>query len=381
MALLPRTLFARVATVVTRSWSMLAAGLTLLGISPALRAQNYAVPSSPELALSQGHYPEVFGNDTLRRIGNWAYNTVTGRAYQIGGQGQVEANDVRGSEGIGPNRALGGEDMKVGRFLSLDPLAAKYPHNSPYAFSENRVIDAVELEGLEATGFEMRSERLYSGYLQGTVTDKEIHNFHQAGFNGLVMAAGISSGAMELRMLWGLIKAGSWKGLLRWGAEEAVSETFTNLTGIPFVDPRNALRSIQMAATGGRFKGNWAGMEAHERQRSAEYLEGGSALERTDVPGTGGADFRIDGKLTEFKSLQGDKMNHTTGLGRLQEATKKPGVQVIDLDIRTPQGTARDAATMYDRFAGTDQGKAFFAGGGEVRFATTEGMVTYGQKQ
>jgi hypothetical protein len=28
-------------------------------------------------------------------------------------------------------------------------LAPDYPHNSPYAFSENRVIDAVELEGLE----------------------------------------------------------------------------------------------------------------------------------------------------------------------------------------------------------------------------------------
>jgi hypothetical protein len=31
----------------------------------------------------------------------------------------------------------------------VDPLAPKYPHNSPYAFSENRLIDGVELEGLE----------------------------------------------------------------------------------------------------------------------------------------------------------------------------------------------------------------------------------------
>lgn len=31
----------------------------------------------------------------------------------------------------------------------MDPLAAKYPHNSPYAFSENKVIDHIELEGLE----------------------------------------------------------------------------------------------------------------------------------------------------------------------------------------------------------------------------------------
>lgn len=31
----------------------------------------------------------------------------------------------------------------------MDPLASKYPYNSPYAFSENRVIDGIELEGLE----------------------------------------------------------------------------------------------------------------------------------------------------------------------------------------------------------------------------------------
>ena len=40
-------------------------------------------------------------------------------------------------------------DARIGRFLSLDPLAPDYPHNSPYAFSENRVIDGVELEGRE----------------------------------------------------------------------------------------------------------------------------------------------------------------------------------------------------------------------------------------
>ncbi len=40
-------------------------------------------------------------------------------------------------------------DPRVGRFLSLDPLSAQYPHNSPFAFSENRVIDGTELEGLE----------------------------------------------------------------------------------------------------------------------------------------------------------------------------------------------------------------------------------------
>lgn len=40
-------------------------------------------------------------------------------------------------------------DPRIGRFLSIDPLAFKYPWNSPYAFAENKVIQFIELEGLE----------------------------------------------------------------------------------------------------------------------------------------------------------------------------------------------------------------------------------------
>ena len=41
-------------------------------------------------------------------------------------------------------------DPAIGRFWQVDPLAEDYLHNGVYNFSENRVIDAVELEGLEA---------------------------------------------------------------------------------------------------------------------------------------------------------------------------------------------------------------------------------------
>lgn len=41
------------------------------------------------------------------------------------------------------------EDPRLVRFFSVDPLADDYPHNSPYAFAENRLIDGIELEGLE----------------------------------------------------------------------------------------------------------------------------------------------------------------------------------------------------------------------------------------
>ncbi|MGB3465778.1 MAG: RHS repeat-associated core domain-containing protein, partial [Cyclobacteriaceae bacterium] len=41
-------------------------------------------------------------------------------------------------------------DPALGRFFNVDPLAEKFYYNSTYAFSENKVIRHVELEGLEA---------------------------------------------------------------------------------------------------------------------------------------------------------------------------------------------------------------------------------------
>ena len=41
-------------------------------------------------------------------------------------------------------------DARLGRFWSVDPLAAKYPWNSTYAFAENSPIGYLEMEGLEA---------------------------------------------------------------------------------------------------------------------------------------------------------------------------------------------------------------------------------------
>ena len=68
--------------------------------------------------------------------------------YRYGYQGQEMDNEI---QGIG--NAISYEyritDPRSGRFYSIDPLASKYPYNSSYAFSENRVIDGIELEGLE----------------------------------------------------------------------------------------------------------------------------------------------------------------------------------------------------------------------------------------
>ncbi|MEW4923108.1 RHS repeat-associated core domain-containing protein [Algibacter sp. 2305UL17-15] len=70
-------------------------------------------------------------------------------SYRYGFQGQEKDDEIKG-EGNSLNYKYRMHDPRVGRFFAVDPLEKKYPWNSSYAFSENRVIDAVELEGLEA---------------------------------------------------------------------------------------------------------------------------------------------------------------------------------------------------------------------------------------
>jgi RHS repeat-associated protein len=70
-------------------------------------------------------------------------------AYRYGFQGQEKDDELKG-EGNSLNYTYRMHDPRVGRFFAVDPLFRDYPHNSPYAFSENRVMDMVELEGLEA---------------------------------------------------------------------------------------------------------------------------------------------------------------------------------------------------------------------------------------
>ncbi|MCJ7933150.1 MAG: polymorphic toxin type 8 domain-containing protein [Chryseobacterium sp.] len=54
----------------------------------------------------------------------------------------------------------------VGRFFNVDPLSEEYAYQSHYNFSENRVIDNVELEGLEGEDFRFRMAMKQKGGVQ-----------------------------------------------------------------------------------------------------------------------------------------------------------------------------------------------------------------------
>ncbi len=70
-------------------------------------------------------------------------------AYRYGFQGQEKDDEIKG-EGNSVNYKYRMHDPRIGRFFAVDPLASSYPYNSVYAFSENVVINCVELEGLES---------------------------------------------------------------------------------------------------------------------------------------------------------------------------------------------------------------------------------------
>jgi RHS repeat-associated protein len=71
-------------------------------------------------------------------------STTGNKPYRYGFQNQEEDSET----GL-VNYTFRMLNSHLGKFLSLDPLSNKYPWNSPYAFSENRVIDGIDLEGLE----------------------------------------------------------------------------------------------------------------------------------------------------------------------------------------------------------------------------------------
>lgn len=77
------------------------------------------------------------------------YSSYCTSSYRYGFQGQEKDDEVKGAGNL-VNYTYRMHDPRLGRFFSTDPMEKSFPWNSPYAFSENRVLDAIELEGLEA---------------------------------------------------------------------------------------------------------------------------------------------------------------------------------------------------------------------------------------
>ena len=69
-------------------------------------------------------------------------------AYRYGFNGKENDNEVKG-EGNQQDYGMRIYDPRLGRFLSVDPIAREYPFYSPYQFAGNKPIQAIDLDGLE----------------------------------------------------------------------------------------------------------------------------------------------------------------------------------------------------------------------------------------
>ncbi len=123
----------------------------------------------PDVLTFNDYYP--FGQLLPNRHGS-------SDSYRYGFQGQEKDDEVKG-EGNSYNFKYRMHDPRVGRFFARDPLSGKYPWNSPYAFSENKVIQFVELEGLEIGMSHIYASVSPEAY-QGTAEQVSVETMHYA---------------------------------------------------------------------------------------------------------------------------------------------------------------------------------------------------------
>jgi RHS repeat-associated protein len=149
--------------------------------------------------------------------------------YRYGFQGQEMDDEIKG-EGNSINYEYRMHDPRLGRFFAVDPLAAEYPWYTPYQFSGNKLIDHVELEGLEEIKYDIAGgQNFIGGGRNGDAVDPDAYNTafqRSSGNGGIVIGLGLA------------LMGPTWA--LRYLGEELLEEAL----GFPIIpDPGDAIQS------------------------------------------------------------------------------------------------------------------------------------------
>jgi hypothetical protein len=140
---------------------------------------------------------DPFGMEIKDRVWRMAWYR-----HGLGGQ---EKNDELKGDGNSIDYLLRSYDSRKGRFLSLDPLAAKFAWNSPYVYAENKVIENRELEGAESINSTMYARAgVMVIELVNAAGVEQINRFSSTG--GVVIPTGVVmgwDGTLENRLITG----------------------------------------------------------------------------------------------------------------------------------------------------------------------------------
>lgn len=160
-------------------------------------------------------------------------------------------------------------DPRIGRFFAVDPLAAQYPHNSPYAFSENRVIDKVELEGLETGPIKLN-------YDMGTLMTAAFRSYGWdavAEINeGMVGISGAVCETIDAHTVTGFVQNGrsDYKTIV------SVAARYNTANPVTILGVKSIESNLDLIENGGTRE--WANWATHKTIETAGIAFGAAAL-------------------------------------------------------------------------------------------------------
>ncbi len=89
----------------------------------------------------------------------------------------------------------------LGRFFNVDPLSESYSHNSTYAFSENVIIHAIELEGLEKFEIHLKNKLELENSKAHEVLEKSDENIQQGTEETVKTISGFNQGKADAEQI------------------------------------------------------------------------------------------------------------------------------------------------------------------------------------
>lgn len=158
---------------------------------------NLVVATTASAVLEESHY-YPFGLEmagiSSRAFGDGAYAV---NKYKF--NGGSELNDDLSLNWY--ETAYRSYDVQIGRFLQVDPLAARYPDLSPYSFAYNNPISSNDPAGLEGTVPAFKNAQELIDYLWANTPDHGYSHYQQSadggwtGYSGLISTPLVNSGS------------------------------------------------------------------------------------------------------------------------------------------------------------------------------------------